>query len=278
MRTFLAFVLVAAYLGAPATVDAKIAVPQTPHPAIRVARADCIITGKVVSIEDKTIDALPFPGASEKVPYTIAIVKLDEAIQGAKGLTHLRVGFQPPRSPRYQYYTFQLEKDQQVCLVLQPHFDETFYTSSFYYDVIDKKNAEQYDKEMAALKKFAKLLTDPKPGLTSMNALERLETAAMLVAKYRTPRPGATPKTEAIDAEQSKQILQILAEADWKPIPGRTNELEPLQVFQSLGLTEKDGWTPPKDFAKFAPDAQKWLKDNAGKYRVQRLVYEKKDK
>jgi hypothetical protein len=279
-RFSLALLLAIAFVAFPLTTHAKIAVPQTPHPAIRVGTAECIIVGKVTSIEDKSVDALPFPGATEKAPYTVAVVKVDDAILGAKGLTHVRVGFRPPQGERFRPFTFQLEKDQEVCLVLQSHHDQSFYTSSFFFDAIDKKkNAEQYDKDVAALKKFSKLLADPKPGLTSKNAQERLETAAMLVAKYRTQRPGTMPKTEALDAEESKQILKILADADWRMHAlGHTNDIQPLQVFQSLGLTDKDGWTPPKDFAEFRPAAQKWLKDNAEKYRIQRFVLEKKDK
>ena len=32
------------------------------------------------------------------------------------------------------------------------------------------------------------------------------------------------------------------------------------------------GWTQPKDFTQFPTEAKKWLKDNAGKYRIQRFV------
>src|SRR5262249_53636710 len=145
---------------------------------------------------------------------------------------------------------------------------------------IDKKTAgEAYDKQVSDLKKFAKLLADPKPGLTSKVAQERLETAAMLLAKYRTPRPGAAAKTEPIDADESKQILQILADADWKAAnPGSDYRVLPPRLFQSLGLTEKDGWTQPKNFNEYAPAAQKWLKDNAATYRIQKFVHDKKDR
>jgi hypothetical protein len=264
----------------PAAAHAKIAVPQPPHPAIRVALADCIIVGKVTSIEEKPVDAPAAPGAKDKVPYTVAVVKVDDAILGAKGLTHVRVGFQPPGEGRFAPFRFQLAKDQEVCLVLQSHFDAPFYTATYRYDAIDKKtSAEAYDKQVADLKKYVKLLADPKAGLTSKVAQERLETAAMLVAKYRTPRPSATPpKTEAVDAETSKLILTALAEADWMNRNPVDYRMTPLSLFQQLGLTEKDGWTAPKDFNALPDAAKKWLTENAGTYRVQKFVVEKKDK
>jgi hypothetical protein len=275
-RAFLVALILAAV---PAAAHAKIAVPQPPHPAIRVALADCIIVGKVTSIEDKPVDAPAAPGAKDKVPYTVAVVKVDDAILGAKGLTHVRVGF-PPRQGRLAAFQFQLAKDQEVCLVLQSHFEGAFYTATYAYDAIDKKaSGEAFDKQVNDLKKYVKLLADPKSGLTSKSAQERLETAAMLVAKYRTPRPSATPpKTEAVDAELSKLILTTLAEADWTNRNVVDYRLTPLNMFQQLGLTEKDGWTPPKDFNAFPDAAKKWLKENAGTYRIQKFFVEKKDK
>ena len=50
----------------------------------------------------------------------------------------------------------------------------------------------------------------------------------------------------------------------------------PQQVFFRLGLTEKDGWTPPKDYKQFPEAASRWLKDHADTYRIQRFVAEEK--
>ena len=116
--------------------------------------------------------------------------------------------------------------------------------------------------------------------LKGKNADDRFLTAAMLIARYRTPRPGET-KTEAIDAEESKLILQALADADWtvKPAPGilGLQTMNPQNIFYRLNLTPQDGWTQPTD-VKDVPDAAKqWLKDNAEKYRIQRFVADKKD-
>ena len=111
-------------------------------------------------------------------------------------------------------------------------------------------------------------------GLKSKDADERLMTASMLLTKYRTPKAGANnPKTEAVDAETSKLILEAIAGGDWTR-QGRA-QVSPQMVFMRLNLNAKDGYNPPKfkDYQKeFPAYAQQWLKDNTGKYRVQRFV------
>ena len=87
---------------------------------------------------------------------------------------------------------------------------------------------------------------------------------------------GGATKTEAVPAEESRLILRALADADWS---GRAfAPLSPQGVFLRLGLTEKDGWKPPADLRNFPAAAQKWLKENAGKYRVRRYVPAKERK
>jgi hypothetical protein len=46
----------------------------------------------------------------------------------------------------------------------------------------------------------------------------------------------------------------------------------PQAMFFRLGLTAKDFWTPPANFKDTPEAAKKWLKDNAGAYRIQRYV------
>src|SRR5262245_26019483 len=96
--------------------------------AQRVATADCVVIGKVTRIEDKTVTAARFPGDKEKGEYQVAVVQIEEAVVGARGLTHIRVGFIPPtpvpvpdagpgpklfikRRPQVT-----LTQDQEVCL------------------------------------------------------------------------------------------------------------------------------------------------------------------
>ncbi len=277
-RTACLLALTAALAGYPV-----LAGPAPPLPALpqRVAVADRIVVGTVVSVEEKPVLAFPNPGARVKAEYQIAIVKVDDPVLNAAGLTHVRVGFLPGQGAKTaRPQGLNLAKDQEVCLFLQPHFEANFHTWTNYYDVFDKKTTPSYDKQVEEVKRLAKLLADPKAGLTSKSAADRYTTAAMLILQYRRERPGVPGrKEEAVDAELSKLILGVLGEVDWKKPDGQPVWVYPQALFQLLGPTEKDGWKPTSNDLTALQDAgKKWCKDNAATYRVKRLVYEKADK
>jgi hypothetical protein len=270
--------------GGPATSKALIAPSPVP---VRVALADMLVTGKVTKIEDKTVSAPAFPAAKDKVEYQIAVVKVEDPILNAKGVKEVRVGFVVPmagvvRPGSYRPPT--LADDEEVLLFLTKHFDADFYYYPAYYDVVKKANNQHYEKELEEAKKAAKLIADPTAGLKSKQAEDRYLTAAMLIERYRTSKPSPTPpKQETIDAEESKLILEALRDADWTP-PGANPggpagwKLTPQLSFSRLALTKEDNWTPPADAAEFADAAKAWLKDNAGTYRIKKLVPETKEK
>ena len=92
-----------------------------------------------------------------------------------------------------------------------------------------------------------------------------------------------------VGAEESKLILKIIADADWKaiaPIGGNPGLAAPnaLQAFYQLGLTDKDGWkqpefpipqpgAPPVDFVAMQKEAFVKLLAGPGKdYVVKKVV------
>jgi hypothetical protein len=261
----------------------------------RVALAECVVVGQVIALEEKTVPARPHPGAAEKSDYKVAVVKIADAFRGAKGLTHLRIGFVPPslvppggggRPPLSgRFRPPELSVGQEACFFLTPHFEETFYVLPMYYDLLARENNPTFAKDVALVKRCARLLDDPTGGLKSRDAEERLLAAALLLARYRTPRPGSQPPfaTEPIDAEQSRLILRTLAEADWTKVDPETR-LSALQLFYRLGLRPEDGWVPPRPAPGPNPAqevhaaAKQWLKANAATYRIQRFVAAKADK
>jgi hypothetical protein len=284
----------AALLAAATSAQAVAIAP--PPPGLRVAQATTIVVGKVEKIEEKTVTAPRFPGDKEKGEYQIAVIKIDDPILAAKGLTHVRVGFVPPPmgggpGPIRRFPTVSFTKDQEVLVFLNPHFEANFLEAGIFYNVVNKMGNPNFEKEVEETKKYVKMLADPKASLKAEKAEDRLTAAALLIAQYRTQRFGGNmPKTEAVDAEISKLILTALAEADWKAfVPvARSN---PQSLFMQLGVTEKDGFNPPMreikgqkqiDYQQYPEAAQKWLKENAGKYKIQRFVYddrkEKSDK
>jgi hypothetical protein len=245
----------------------------------RVAAAEIIVVGKVTAIEGKTVMGKRFATDKEKTECTVAVIQVAEPLKGAKGLTTIRLGFVPSvgaggKPGNYRRFP-QLDHKvgQEACFFLKRSPDGDFHVVHRYFDVIDR-TALGFDQDVALVKRAAKLLEDPAAGLKARDAEDRLITASMLLTKYRTPRPGeANPRTESIAAEESRLILDAIAGGDWTR-PDR-QKLSAQEVFQRLRLTPQDGWNPPKfaDYQKeFPAYAQRWLKDNANNYRVQRYV------
>jgi hypothetical protein len=248
----------------------------------RVATSDLVVIVKVSDFGDKLVEAEPFPGAKTKVKYQIAKCKVVDTLYGKAG-KEIKVGFMPPAAGPgpgiigKRYPTFKLDRDKEACVFLIKHPTEDFYIGQAYYDVISKTGNTNFDKDMTEVKRCAKLLADAKANLESKNADDRFLTAAMLLSRYRTNRPSATPpKQEPIDAKESKAILLALADADWDARAAAPFALTPQTTFYLVGAQPKDGWTPPRDFKEFPAAAKKWLKDNADKYRIQRFVTETK--
>jgi hypothetical protein len=251
----------------------------------RVALAESVIVGKVTKIENKKVSVPVSPGSKEKQDFIVAVVHIDNAIKGAKGLTDIKVGyFAPPEPPKdgdaprirpgIRRPQINLNEDQEVLLFLKPHSSGEFQVLQAYFDVVDKKSPE-FEKDIEAAKKCAKLLEDPEKSLQSKDAEDRLNTAAMLIAEYKSWSGPEEAKQEPIAAERSKLILKALADADWtvKPAPGvRGNMLTPLNLFFRLGLTPEEKWNQPMDFEKTSEAAKTWLKENLDTYRIKRFV------
>jgi len=243
----------------------------------RVATSQLIVVGKVTGFGPRAVKAELFP--NDRREMQIALVKVNETVLGKAG-KEIKVGFFPPPAPGVgrpirpglRRGGVQLKTDQEVMLFLKKHPSKDVYVVQTPFEVVTKTGNANFAKELDTVKKTAKLLANPKAGLKSKDADKRFETAALLVVRYRTPGLG-TQKTAPIPAEGSKLILTALANADWKkPNKPLAGVLTPQMTFYRLGLTNKDGWTPPKDFRTFPDEAKKWLKANADKYRIQRYV------
>jgi hypothetical protein len=249
----------------------------------KVAGSQLVVTGKVTGFGPKMVKAELF--ANDKREMQIAIVKVDDALLGKAG-KEIKVGFFPPPAPGprpvggpirtpLRRGGVQLKVDQEAMFFLKKHPSKDVYMVQAPYEVAVKTGNANFAKEVDAVKKYAKVLARPMDGLKSKDADKRFQTAALLLVRYRTPALGLA-KTEQISAEQSKLILTALAGADWKKPNVQAPTLNPQALFFRLGLTVRDGWTPPKDFRNFPDEARKWLKDNAGKYRINRFVHPEK--
>jgi hypothetical protein len=233
----------------------------------RVATAEVVVIGKVTSFEDKTV-------TKDKTEFKIAVLTVGDALRAPKGTKSVRLGSVViPAGVAIRPSPFQATEGQEGCYFLTKQGDADFYVPGT-LGFLDKKSPN-FEKDVKLIKNCVKLLEDPDAALKGDNAEDRFLTAGMLVARYTT-RASANAKTEPIEAEQSKRILQALASADWTPTNDLT-QLSPLMVLGRLPLTDKDDWSPPsrQDAKAYAAYAQKWVKDHADTYRIQRFVAEK---
>jgi hypothetical protein len=271
---------------------------QTPIPEL-VGGADAIVVGKVAKIQNELISLLPTRDAVQKTPYQIVEVTVEDALQGAKGVSTLKVAVQCSEvgigGAKQNFPLVSLKEGQAVCLFLNRHPTGPFYELGL-GNLVYKDLNPSFVQELAMVRKCLKLLAQPDESLKSRNKEERFLTAALLIRKYRGPLslfPIANqkaPKEEPIAAEQSKLILKALQEADWNQA-GQFNTITPANLFRRLGLTEADGWklkqnqllvVDPRAVARSQNElttaARVWLKANAEKYRIKRIVPEGSEK
>jgi hypothetical protein len=256
----------------------------------RTAAADVVIVGKVTNIQEKTVKAARFPGDEELTEHLVAIVKVEQDLFGAKGVTHIPVAFPvfvpAPRGPGIRpgirrITPVQLSVDQEGAFILTRHGDEDFFVLRSNADFLPK-TAPNFDKNLEELQKTAakvtKILAKPEAALKAKDAEDRLTAVAVLLARYQAqPIASAKPRTEPADAAVSRLVLETLAEADWESPIARVDPYSfvmphPQNLFSLLALQPEEGWTPPADFKTFPEAAKKWLQAHKTDYRLKRYV------
>jgi hypothetical protein len=242
-----------------------------PGPEVRFALADCVLVGKVSLIEARKVSAA-LPGSNGRLgDFTIAVIKVQEMLKGDDRLTHVRVGLLP-----HQIQALPL--GYEACFFLHEHEQETFLVmaaSNWADSPINKAGNPRFTAEVDSFRRLGKLLINPVASLRSANADDRLLTAALLVAQYRTFQPAIhdPTRTEPMDPQLSFLILKTLSEVDWKhQVAGF--RVTPWQVFNDLGLTARDGWNPPAfaDMNAREMFTREWVHDHAGQVRIVSFV------
>jgi hypothetical protein len=244
----------------------------------RVALADLVVLGKVTKIEDELVRGWPvprIPGVENMVSYRIVAVTVESALVGPKNQTQFRVGYVPPGpgvKPRGLILE-QLALNFEGCFFLRKHPQEPFFIAQDASAVLDKAQAKTFEKNLVQVKRCARLLGDLDAGLRAKEMDDRLLAAALALFRYRTPLVVyvGKPRTEAIDAEQSRLILAALAEADWKDV-NNPSPTAPFRLFLRLGLTAEDGWKPPNNLRAVGDAARQWLLDYGSTYRIRRYA------
>ncbi|MFQ3652037.1 MAG: hypothetical protein SNJ75_17070 [Gemmataceae bacterium] len=246
-----------------AVASARIAAP--PPIAVRVASADVVFVGKVTGFGDKMVPADLEMGDDRQMQ--LATVEVNDQLLG-KVEKKVQVGFFPAMGRRPG---LQLEPNDTALFLVRQHPKlKNIYVAEMFYSAVREKENPTFKTQVEEAKSATKLLANPLKGLNSKDADERYLTAALLITRYRRATPGA--KLEPVPPAESKLILETLAEADWQPRNPKFYSLPATSLFGQLGVTEKDGWTPPTDFNQYATEAKKWLKANAAKFKMQRYA------
>jgi hypothetical protein len=263
-----------------AIVPARALVIAPPPGPMRAAKAEVIVVGRIIALEEKDVSAPQFPKAPQNVNYRIAVVSVGEAIKGAKGLKTIRLGFIPPPQPvkgkppfirpGIGRFNVNFSVGQDGMFFLTKHHQENFYTAPMYFDFVNGEN-KNFKNEVRLAKLAVKIGNNPQAALKSKDNEERFFAAAMLIDKYR-PYVGPKAKTEPISAQESKLILTALLDADWKQGGPGGFQFHPYNLF--LRLSPKDaGWIQPQGNINIMHDsAKEWLQKNAGTYRIQRII------
>ncbi len=243
-------------------------------PLVRAVTSDVAVIGKVTSIEKDTVAAPAYPSVKEKTAYTIAVVKVETNIRGAKGVTHYKVGFYPGSSGTGGHYKFPiLEDGQEVCLFLVKYHDANFYVFPPLAPplVIDAKTKPTADR----LRRAAVVFDDPAKALKAEKLEDRVEAACLLVLQYRTQPFGRPSATADVTLDESQAILKILAEADWSKADP---ELNPARAFTGLGLTAHPEFArvqpkPGEDLKRlWQTELKRWLPTDGKDYKIQKFV------
>ncbi len=262
-------------------------------PLQQATQADVVVIGKVVDLEPDLTMMEQYPGGG-KIGHMIANIRIEESLLGAKGLTHLRVAYVPSNRPiisddaefnarvngvRFWWGNLNLVQGQEACFLLRKH-PTADCCALLEYSYPMNKGDLNYETEIKAVRNIMKAFDKPIEALQSKDAGERQLAACALVMRYRMHRNGATATgSEPIPADESKAILKALGEMKWGELPFDPNGTFSVQgVFYQLGLSANDGWQQPQqkeneDYSALMDKAvSKWFKDNAEKYRIQRLV------
>ncbi|MFQ3592757.1 MAG: hypothetical protein SNJ82_06140 [Gemmataceae bacterium] len=263
-----------------AALTAKALMIAPPPVGLRLATAQIAVVGKVTQLADKTVPAELFKDDTQQM--MIATVKVDQVILGKPG-KEIKVGFvvpmdlpgRPPLGrPIFRGPMVNLVVDQEALMLLKPHpKKKDVYLAADMFSILNKNGNPNFKNELQEVQKAAKVLSNPQMALKAKNPDDQLFAAALLLSRYYTPEGEAT-KTEKVSVTESKLILDILANADWKaPERGPGGyALNPQGLFFRLNLTSKDGWNQPADFNRLEIEAKKWLKANSGKFQLTRYV------
>jgi hypothetical protein len=243
--------LAAIALAAPPTQALRIAVMPNASTKTKLIHADAVVVGKVTGIDKETVDLPQFPGGP-KVAHTVANVKIETAVFGAKNVTHVKLAFvkpgeqpQPGGDPlpgrpirpgipgRGGQQVFIPAEDQEGVFFLHKHPSaENYFIVQMGHNPVLSSDPN-YKGELDTVKAAAAAFADPVKALQAEKDEDRLANALSLAQKYRVaPMNNQTGVTEetAVPVEETKLFLKVLSDLDW------TKHADAARLADALGL------------------------------------------
>lgn len=258
----------------------------------RVVQSDLVVAGRIVALEPKDVEAVISAELPYKVDYRIAVVKVHEVVHGQKGLKDFRLGFISPgqdrkvdkagkaMQPLSPFYFQAFTVGQDGLFFLRKHHQGDLYISFLFFGSFhDSRDGATFTKSVEDVRRLSKVLEAPAEALKAENATNRYLAAVMLISRHRLSwlKDRKLPE-KAIDAEESKLLLKVLAEANWSDVNEAITSImyppHPYRTFLKMGVTKADGYDPPvkaPDFRDTLGYTQSWLRDNQEKYRIKRF-------
>ena len=247
--------------------------------------SEVAVVGKVTSLEEEIVEVKDYPTARDKTAYTIAVVKVESVVRGAKNTTHIKVGFVMRGEPTRE----QLLRDDVIdrrhenlaeggryLLHLQKHPSGGFYTSPSNMPPLPITDADKQTEAIAEATLAAGAIADPLKALQAETVRDRTLAAMVLVLHYRNPPDTRGMELVPVDATVSAAILKAVAEGDWTVAVTGHRCLS--HVFDHLGVTGNDGRkdlvVDPNENIQIARQIafQDWLAGPGEKFRIQKYV------
>ncbi len=232
MRRFLlrglAAAVVAAFAAAAPAYALRVAVMPAASTKTKTFQADTVVVGKVVGIDQETVDLEIYPG-QPKVAHAVANIKIESALVGAKNVTHVKVAFVkadqpgggsgPGRGrPGFGGQQYTPAEDHEGVFFLQKHpGSDTYFTVQMGHAPVLSTDAN-YKNEVVSVKAMVAAFADPVKALSADKAEDRLANALSLAQKYRaapTNNPSGVIDETPIPADQTKLFMKVLTDLDW---------------------------------------------------------------
>ncbi len=255
MRT--AIVVLMAVTAARAGAPAPFSMPLT------LAGADAVFVGTVDDVSAKTV---PSPLHKDDTrPMRPAMVSVSESLLGGAA-KKVEVGYFPMDGARRPGLMLAKGKEYLFFVTRNPGKKGAFVAGSTY--AAHANTGPAFKAMVDEARTLSEAIRAPKKALADKDAGVRVAAAYVLIARYQTAPAGGAER-EPVPADESKMILEVLAAAEWK---AERRGVSASAAFSWMPITAADGWTPPKDLPTYADAAKKWLKENAGKYRMTRFA------